>query len=191
MDKPLPPAVDADHEAKRARLSTVALGLLVVGVPLGLIGLWRFAGPFLSGGPPDLNFGRAATGMFLAFAGAVMTMIGLQLLFLANAGKVLRYQAGEALPVAMDATRHAAPVGQEVARGMARAVREGWDGAGEETLAGPKVMHSCGSLNDPDDRFCKGCGAPLADQLCPSCMARNDPDAKFCAHCGAALKAET
>jgi predicted amidophosphoribosyltransferase len=47
---------------------------------------------------------------------------------------------------------------------------------------------ACGTENEPNRKFCKECGAPLA-LLCPSCGSANSGDSKFCGECGAALAA--
>jgi class 3 adenylate cyclase/tetratricopeptide (TPR) repeat protein len=45
---------------------------------------------------------------------------------------------------------------------------------------------ACGHENPADNRFCGGCGAPLAN-LCPKCGAENPYDHRFCGKCGSAL----
>ncbi len=178
------PSIDPHHELTRATVSRAGMIMMAVGIGVGLTGLWMFAGPLFSDNPFDLSFGRAASGMFLAFIGFFLTAVSLQLLFLGNAGRILRYQAGEALPVAHDVMRHSAPLAGHLAREVARSAREGW-GEGSTTTA--RLQHSCGAWNDPDDRFCKGCGQSLTGLVCPSCQTQNDPDARFCDRCGARL----
>ncbi len=41
----------------------------------------------------------------------------------------------------------------------------------------------CQIENDPDARFCEGCGAKL-EALCPECGNTIRPGSKFCKHCG-------
>jgi class 3 adenylate cyclase len=45
---------------------------------------------------------------------------------------------------------------------------------------------TCGHENPADNRFCGGCGAPLA-RACPACAHANPPDHRFCGGCGAPL----
>lgn len=177
-----PPTIDPGHDSKRATLNRVGVGLLVAGVCLFLGGIVGFARPFFAGNPFELSFGGSALSMLSAFLGFVMIGISLQLLLMGNAGRILRYQAGEALPVAEDAARHMAPMANELARGLVRSAREGWEVGVDST----KIPHTCGALNEPDDRFCKGCGQPLG-RTCPSCSASNDADARFCDRCGTPL----
>jgi adenylate cyclase len=47
---------------------------------------------------------------------------------------------------------------------------------------------ACGHENPATNRFCGGCGAPLA-RSCPACAQTNPPDHRFCGGCGAALQA--
>ena len=45
------------------------------------------------------------------------------------------------------------------------------------------ICPSCSYENDPGNKFCGGCGKPLARQ-CRNCSAELAPDAKFCGQCG-------
>lgn len=47
----------------------------------------------------------------------------------------------------------------------------------------------CGTLNEADASFCKGCGAKLGANKCSHCGDTADPDALFCSQCGAELAA--
>src|SRR5262245_14021374 len=47
---------------------------------------------------------------------------------------------------------------------------------------------TCGRANRPGNRFCSGCGRPLAPR-CPACGAEAEPGAQFCGDCGAPLAA--
>ncbi len=48
------------------------------------------------------------------------------------------------------------------------------------------ICQSCGHDNPVANRFCGGCGAPLA-RACPACGNSNPPDHRFCGKCGAVL----
>ena len=48
------------------------------------------------------------------------------------------------------------------------------------------ICQSCGHDNPVANRFCGGCGAPLA-RTCPACGNSNPPDHRFCGKCGAVL----
>ncbi|MGE0240773.1 MAG: adenylate/guanylate cyclase domain-containing protein [Parvibaculaceae bacterium] len=50
------------------------------------------------------------------------------------------------------------------------------------------ACRSCGTETKPGQRFCTGCGAPIAP-TCRSCGGENPPASRFCGHCGAALQA--
>ncbi|RQX33040.1 adenylyl cyclase, partial [Micromonospora chalcea] len=45
----------------------------------------------------------------------------------------------------------------------------------------------CARTAGPDDRFCGGCGRPLAAS-CPGCGHANDTGANFCTNCGQPLR---
>ena len=48
-----------------------------------------------------------------------------------------------------------------------------------------KIMcTNCGNWNEPNAKFCKGCGKPLTKSECPNCGAKIDADSKFCTKCG-------
>ena len=182
--KPDYPPLDPGHDSKRATVRTVGLVLLVVGTVCSLTGLGLFLSNFFTFG---IQMGRAVVGIVMFAGGGMMAVVGLQLTMLGNLGTIARYLAGEQLPVARDVARHAAPTVGEFAREVARSTAEGWqEGAG---LPEPdaKVRHDCGTWNDPSDRFCKGCGAPLEGLVCPSCRAVNDQDARYCDACGTVL----
>lgn len=164
MNKAIPP-LDPGHDVRRAMLSKLGLGLIGVGVPCILIGLGLFVSVFfaIGDGPmgPGFSPARPVIGVLMFAAGGFCTSIGWPLVLAGNAGKIMRYQAAEALPVALDMTRHAAPVAGDLARGMARAAREGWEEGGPPSTADPlSTRCECGVANDPDARFCKGCGRP-------------------------------
>lgn len=182
-----PPPLDPGHEAKRSVLSIGGLVLLVIGVPCGLIGASMFFSVFFSDGF-DVSPGRPALGIILMAAGGMLSTLGLNVLTAGNMGRILRYQYGATLPPTLDAARHMSPVAQDLARGVARSVREGWADGGSAP-AESRMPHACGTVNDADDVFCKGCGQRLTGQVCPSCQASNDADARFCDRCGATMVA--
>lgn len=184
MRRPPISLVDPDHSAKRAKLTQVGIVLLVLGVPCLVIGIGLFASVFFTSSDEffarpnqtmDRNSRSAILGMLLMAGGGIATGFGVNLVFFANRGKIARYQAAEITPVASDVIREMAPaVGEAVREVRTAAVSE-------------KPAHKCGTRNDPTDRFCKGCGEPLAGATCPSCRKPNDADARFCDSCGTAL----
>ena len=176
------PGIDPGHEAKRAALSKGGVTLVGVGIPCGLLGIGLFLSAFFEGFGGMINPVRPVLGLVLAAVGGFLTVFGLQSLAFGNLGRVARYRAGEALPLAKDVFEQTAPMAGDMARNLSRAVREGWQG-GES-----KIRHACGTWNDPADRFCKGCGQPIAGRICGSWQAPNDADARFCDRCGATLE---
>ena len=45
---------------------------------------------------------------------------------------------------------------------------------------------NCHTQNEPNTKYCAGCGAPLS-KYCSECKCENDSDAKFCKNCGKPL----
>lgn len=58
-----------------------------------------------------------------------------------------------------------------------------------EARAGPKALcKSCGSVLDPDDAFCAGCGAKVArERVCSACGSKPKDADVFCRKCGAKI----
>jgi hypothetical protein len=56
-------------------------------------------------------------------------------------------------------------------------------------MAERTVCAACGRENDPDQRFCGSCGAPLA-AVCGACGESNPAGFAFCGRCGAPLGGE-
>jgi len=124
---------------------------------------------------------RIVVGMFSSLG-------GIALLAFANQRVFARYQAGEMVPVAEDAAEDLSPTISSIASAVSEGIRRGAGESGTpETDSGGRIRHRCGTLNDPEDRFCKGCGEDLGNPVCPSCGKENDADARFCDGCGAGL----
>jgi hypothetical protein len=85
------------------------------------------------------------------FAGGVMSQFG-------YIGSVARFMASQGAPVAADTFNYMADETRDGVKTMAGAVGEGLREGMREGKACPK----CAMKNDPDARFCKGCGAVIA-----------------------------
>jgi hypothetical protein len=173
----MPDAIDPNHDINQRRMSKTAFVLLGIGVPCGLLGVIFFISVFFTE-----RFIFAPIGLVMAAVGGFASMFGLQLLTFSHAGKIARYQAAEMTPVGKDVVRDVLPVASDAVRELAAAAREGLTG-----VPAAKLTHTCGTQNDADDRFCKGCGQPLDHRKCPKCAAANDADARFCDTCGYSL----
>jgi ribosomal protein L40E len=116
---------------------------------------------------PGAGFFLIGAGMFAIFAGLGITSFAFQ-------RALLRYQAGEYVPVVKEAL-------QEVAPGLGRAL-----GSTPGTVS--LRCTSCNADNPADANFCKNCGSRLPHPLvCQACGQGNDSDAKFCNKCGGPL----
>ena len=61
-----------------------------------------------------------------------------------------------------------------------------------KAVSGELICKSCGTVNPPDSKFCKKCGASLETlKTCPQCGSKLDPDAVFCPKCGFRVKKES
>jgi hypothetical protein len=161
------------HTGRRNVLRTIGPMVLVIG--LGSLA-WGLYDIFVVG---NMGFHFAPfVGMLLIFIGASMTMMGF-------AGAMMRYQANEMAPVAMDAFNDVATGTQQGVRTASRAfasgLREGFTETGD-AIACP----SCGHANDPGSKFCDQCGVPLS-RACGACGEPNDSNARFCDACGKPL----
>lgn len=183
--------LDPNHAQKRANLSGLGVILLVIGLPCLLIGFISFISVFFTSSrdffnsPHDVmdsNARRAVIGMILMIGGGFASSIGMSLLGFAHRGKIVRYQAGEIMPVVKDAAQDVAPVATDLVRQTMQAARQGMT----SSTAG-QTCPACATRNDADDKFCKGCGKPLANLFCRKCGAPNDADAHFCDKCGTAI----
>ena len=68
----------------------------------------------------------------------------------------------------------------------------GWEPKGNKggVAGGATFCTECGHAVNPGDKFCPGCGKPVATKKqgeCPKCKKVNAPDAKFCSGCGTKL----
>lgn len=53
----------------------------------------------------------------------------------------------------------------------------------QANMAGGYVCHQCGTVNDPEAKYCASCGALLHMDTCPNCGNEIEPDADFCEVC--------
>lgn len=174
--------IDPGHQAVRGVLRVVGPVLLGIGGLCMVVGFIDFFGAMHSFGSPRLFF-LFFIGMPLLFAGGVMTKAGFM-------GRIARYHAGEAAPVAKDTIHYMAEGTQGDVQAMARAagagLREGLGGAIQpETGEAGVRCHKCNFVETADAKFCSACGAAMAkSKTCPECGELNDPDARFCDACG-------
>lgn len=92
----------------------------------------------------------------VAFIGGLPLIgLGLMALQVGFLGAAARYGAGETMPVVRDSASYLSD--GEVILGAGRTV----DDASSTPTTGP-YCRSCGVRNDPDAKFCDGCGTSLA-----------------------------
>ena len=157
----------------------LVLGTGVVFTAVGFISFFSAFGSF--SGPPRY--------FWCAFVGLPLMGVGTAMTKFAYMGAVTRYMANEVTPVGTDVFNTIVGDTKGSIRDLAAAVgsglRDGTEAPGSPTgVACP----SCQTTNDPDARFCKGCGGLLAmSRRCTSCGDEADADARFCDSCGEPL----
>ncbi|MBN2712440.1 MAG: zinc ribbon domain-containing protein [Planctomycetes bacterium] len=172
--------LDPGHDGMRSALRVIGPMMMAVGGILLAVGLIDFFSSFGSLEPPKL--------FWCAFIGMPIMAMGMGITKFAYMGKIARYVAGEAAPVARDTFNYmavgtaegvknvASAIGQGISEGM-----RGKSGVDSALLA----CASCGAGNETDAKFCNECGSPiLKAKVCASCGNENDRDSKFCDNCG-------
>ncbi len=110
--------------------------------------------------------------------GLPMIGIGAMLLQCGNRREISRYFKDESMPVINEAVEDLTPA----VKAVTEAVKE----AGEDDNT-VKFCPSCGKQNQPQNKFCDGCGTRLY-KVCPHCGKKQDADDSFCGNCGAKLE---
>lgn len=170
-----------EHEQTRDALRVIGPLVLGAGVVFTAIGFISFFSSFGSFQPPRY-FWCAFVGLPLMGVGSAISKFGFM-------GAVTRYMANEVTPVGTDVFNTVVGDTKGSIRDLAAAVGSGLRD-GTEAPGSPSDVScpSCQTANDPDARFCKGCGASLAaSRRCSSCGDEADADARFCDSCGEPL----
>ena len=53
----------------------------------------------------------------------------------------------------------------------------------QANMAGGVACPKCGTVNEPDAKYCSSCGELLRMGTCPNCGSELDPEADFCEFC--------
>ena len=149
---------------------------LIPGCLFAAVGFIDFFSAFGGHGSP--------TKFWCIFVGLPLVGVGLILLKFGYMGSVMRYMAGETVPVATDAVNEMAHGTQQGVEAFAGAIRRGLTG-NSTAIQCPE----CHADNDPDASFCDQCGAAIPqDLMCPACSAPVEADSRFCDQCGHQLQ---
>ncbi|MFC5176828.1 zinc-ribbon domain-containing protein [Nocardioides taihuensis] len=143
-----------DQGAARTVFRVLGCLLTPLGAVLVAVGFYRFV-------TVDPGFDGPPAGFLVFAAGGFMTVVGFGFLNAGFLGTAARYSAGETMPVVKDSASYLSD--GEGILGMGRTVDDGRPAptAGSTAAAGP-YCRSCGTRNDPEARFCDGCGHSLA-----------------------------
>jgi hypothetical protein len=134
-----------------------AVGPLLAGVGLLflIVGIGSFFASFGGFEPPRY--------FWCAFVGAPLLVIGLGITQFAYLGAFTRFVLSEQAPVAKDTFNYMAESTKGGVKTVASAVGEGL-AAGINVAAHSRVRcRRCNQANDVDAKFCKSCGASLAE----------------------------
>ena len=110
---------------------------------------------------------------------------------LGNFDKALSLAVKARRQVSEEAEKEAIPIAPEEKPGKAvrkrKKAAEVFDIEAAEEKAGPRnLCKSCGSVLDPDDAFCAGCGAKVVrERVCGVCGFKPRESDAFCRKCGA------
>jgi hypothetical protein len=136
----------------RTRTALRVLGLVLLAA--GLVLLVSGGREFISGATSDdVEDTSGLTGVLLLGAGGFLAVFGIGALNAGFLGAQARYVSGETMPVVKDSAAYLTD-GQGVL-GVGRTVDDR-----EAATTGP-YCRGCGTRNDPDARFCDGCGSAL------------------------------
>lgn len=160
----------ARHAKIKRTLKTIGFILLGAGIVLDIV---FFVDMFTSEGMPQL--------FFLGIIGLPMTAFGAMFLIWGYQREISRYAKNEGVPIVNDAAQELKPA----VKAVAEAVKEA-DGEAKVDKGKTTVCPACGKVNQPQNKFCDGCGARLY-KICPACGAKQDADDVFCGECGAKL----
>lgn len=161
--------MDARHEEKKKKLRNTGKVLLIIGAIFTVVGFVDFFAAFAGAGMPTM--------FWCLFIGFPLLGIGGSLLKVSYLRETAQYVKDEGVPVTKDLYRDLKP---EI-KDFVNTIR------GVETPEEEIVCPKCGTRNDSDNNFCKGCGEPLTVERCPNCGAELDPNSSYCGRCGKRL----
>ena len=147
--------IDPKHTSTRQILRILGPILAGIGLLFIIIGIGSFFASFGGFQPPRY--------FWCVFLGIPVLFVGLVICGFAFQGAVLRYQLGEVAPVTKDTFNYLAEGTQEGVKTVATAIGEGLATGMGGSRASDNLCPRCSQSNDADAKFCKKCGAALAD----------------------------
>jgi len=154
-------------------LKIVGIILICCGLVLDIIFFVDFISTINGRGMPKLF----ACGII----GLPTTAIGFMLIMWGSQREIHRYMKNESVPVINEAAEELKPAVKAVVEAVKET--EGKDSAEEKKVT---ICPNCGKENQPENKFCDGCGTPLY-KICPVCGAKQEADDSYCGNCGAKL----
>ena len=155
--------MDPKHNEKKLKLRRIGIALLIVGGIFSAIGLIDFFAAFGGMGMPTM--------FWCLFIGFPLLGFGGMLLKVSYIRETAQYFKDESVPVTKDLYRDLKPELKDFVNTLR--------GKDTEEVICPR----CGTRNDLDNNFCKGCGEEL-NRKCPYCGETLDHNSTFCGRCG-------
>lgn len=161
--------MDPKHNEKKLKLRRIGIILLVVGGGFSLVGFIDFFAAFGGAGMPTL--------FWCLFIGFPLLGLGGTLLKASYLRETAQYVKDEGIPVMKDTYRDLKPELKDFINTI----------KGVDTPKEEKICPKCGTRNDADNNYCKGCGEALTPAYCPNCGEEVDPNSTYCGRCGKRL----
>ena len=173
--------INPGHAGVRKVLIGIGLALALAGIVVIMQGREISANAPAFFADSDAHMKASERSMARYAIGGFLLMAAVGLIGFAIQGTLSRYTAAEHAPVVKDTVGYVVDGTRGSVKSVAQAVAEGVRGEPQAVLR----CHKCNKDNDPDAKFCSGCGAALAKSVkCAACGELNDPDANFCDACG-------
>lgn len=159
--------MDPKHNDKKIKLRKTGKILLIIGGVFSLVGFVDFFVAIGNMGMPNL--------FWCLFIGFPLLGIGGMLLKVSYIRETAQYIKDESVPVTKDLYRDLKPEIKDFVNTL----------RGKETND-EIICPRCGTRNDLDNNFCKGCGEEL-NKKCPHCGETLDHNSSYCGRCGKRL----
>ena len=156
--------MDPKHNEKKLKLRRIGIALLIVGGIFAAVGLIDFFAAFGGMGMPTM--------FWCLFIGFPLLGFGGMLLKVSYIRETAQYFKDESVPVTKDLYRDLKPELKDFVNTL----------RGKDTEE-EVICSRCGTKNDLDNNFCKGCGEEL-NKKCPYCGEVLDQNSTYCGKCG-------
>ena len=155
------------HKRTKTILKVLGIIFLLIGLSLMIWGATDFIMKFSTESKEMPKIWLMGIGIPFIFIGSVCSMFGWR-------KEVMNYVKNDSMPTIKDAYKDLQPELRDFAKTVTQTP------TGEDKI----MCINCGVWNDPEAKFCKGCGKQLTKRKCPNCGHDVDADSRFCTNCG-------